>query len=119
MAPVFLVRAVLAEALDSLEPLAGRRESDWEARFDGFLAAFAAACLLIRGGGWVAELGANHPIQFHLVEQAGKVCLPAVELARQMLAAGAEVVALCHAGNSGRLEGEKAREALLASIRQG
>jgi hypothetical protein len=57
------------------------------------------------------------PLEFHLIEQGGRHCLPAVELAQQMLDAGAEVVALCHAGKSGRLEGEGARHRFLASIR--
>lgn len=64
------VRAVLAEALDALEPLAGRNERDWRARFDAFLAAFAAACLLIRGGGWVAELGTAHRVLWRKLDEA-------------------------------------------------
>jgi hypothetical protein len=64
------VRAVLTEALTTLEPLAGRRKRDWQESFDAFLAAFAAACLLIRGGGWVAELGTSHRVLWRKLDEA-------------------------------------------------
>ena len=64
------VRAVLGEALESLEPLAGRSERDWESRFDAFLAAFAAACLLVRGGAWVVELGTAHRVLRRKLDEA-------------------------------------------------
>ena len=55
-------------------------------------------------------------LQFRLVEHGGKQCLPAVELARQLLAAGATVVALCHAGDPGRLKGDQALGRFLETL---
>lgn len=57
-------------------------------------------------------------IAFRLREVAGRMCLPAEELAAQLLEAGFEVAAACGACGEGVVAGARAAEAYRASLRQ-
>jgi hypothetical protein len=64
------VRSGLLMALSSLEPMAGCRECDWEERFDAFLVAFAAACLLVDAGGWLVDFASTRPVLWKKLDEA-------------------------------------------------
>jgi len=64
------VRSGLLMALSSLEPMAGCRECDWEERFDAFLVAFAAACLLVDAGGWLVDFASARPVLWKKLDEA-------------------------------------------------
>ncbi len=64
------VRAGLLATLSTLEPMAGRSGLDWEGRFDAFLVAFGAACLLVDAGGWLVDLASARPVLWLKLDEA-------------------------------------------------
>jgi hypothetical protein len=63
-------RAGLLGVISTLEPMAGRSGLDWEERFDTFLVAFGAACLLVEAGGWLVDLASPRPVLWHKLDEA-------------------------------------------------
>jgi hypothetical protein len=62
-------RAVLIGALEVVEPLAGDDAGGWAARYDAFLVAFAAACLLVRSAHFLTDLACERPVLWKKLDE--------------------------------------------------
>lgn len=68
-AQYFTLRSVLLETLDELEKAAGDARK-WKERLPYFLAAFAAACLLMRATRFVTDMGKDRPVVWKKLDEA-------------------------------------------------
>ena len=62
-------RAVLLGALESVEPLAVDGSWGWSGRYDAFLVAFAASCLLARSAHFLTETARDRPVLWKKLDE--------------------------------------------------